>query len=115
MNTIHEDMRPPTITRVTIGPMPMTVLDAPPAIHAWFSNGTDKNIFTYYPDEISFQESELVGLTEAQARQLRRQKDMQYLQDLPEPSPYFTEDPADLDEEATEFFSKSALDIDYYP
>lgn len=45
---------------------------------------TDENdkpikIFSYYPDEISFTEEEIVGLTIQEANQLRHDKDVAYL------------------------------------
>jgi hypothetical protein len=38
-----------------------------------------KTCSPYYPDEILFDEGELVGLTEADARDLRQKKDIAYL------------------------------------
>ncbi len=36
--------------------------------------------FTYYPDELSFTESELIGLTLVEAQKLKITKDVKYLQ-----------------------------------
>ena len=33
-----------------------------------FNNGDEKTLFEFYPDEISFKESEFIGLTEESAR-----------------------------------------------
>ncbi len=45
-----------------------------------FSGSEDeKMIISYYPDELSFRESELLGLTEKQASDLWFQKDKTYL------------------------------------
>jgi len=44
-----------------------------------FENGTHKTLFAFYPDELSFQESEFVDLTEEEAQGLRQQKDRSYL------------------------------------
>jgi hypothetical protein len=38
-----------------------------------------KELFSYYPDEISFHPEELVGLTEDEAYELRQKKDVAYL------------------------------------
>ena len=43
-------------------------------------DGTTKDLFTYYPDELSFTSRELIGLTEQEARALRHAKDVEYLQ-----------------------------------
>lgn len=37
-------------------------------------------LFTYYPDEISFTTDELIGLTIDEAFELKKQKDLRYLQ-----------------------------------
>ena len=37
-------------------------------------------LFTYYPDEISFTTDELIGLTIDKAFELKKQKDLRYLQ-----------------------------------
>lgn len=44
-----------------------------------FEDGSEKELFRYYPDELSFRESELVGLTEEQAKELYHKKDIAYL------------------------------------
>jgi len=43
------------------------------------SDGTSETI-TYFGDEISFSESELIGLTVQEARELKSKKDLAYLQ-----------------------------------
>jgi len=60
----------PRIASVTIGP---------PKVTATFEDGSTKELFDYFPDEISFTEAELVGLTEQEARDLFHQKDVAYL------------------------------------
>jgi hypothetical protein len=60
-------------------PKPTGLLDPTPAVIATFDDGTQKELFNFYPDEIQFHEGELVGLTEAEAHELRRQKDLQCL------------------------------------
>ena len=37
-------------------------------------------LFTYYPDEINFTTDELIGLTIDEAFELKKQKDIRYLQ-----------------------------------
>ena len=54
-------------------------MDPMPTIKVTFDDGSKKDLFTYYPDEIQFGEGELVGLSEAEARDLKRQKDVQFL------------------------------------
>ena len=49
-------------------------------IHAEFDDGSKGKALEYYPDEISFETSELVGLTEDQAYELKRKKDIAYIQ-----------------------------------
>ena len=60
-------------------PKPAGFFDKMPTVHARFDDGTEKDLFSFYPDEIQFHEGGLVGMTEAEARELRRQKDVRYL------------------------------------
>ena len=57
-------------------PKPAGFFDPMPKVIATFDNGERKELFEFYPDEISFGEGELVGLTEAEARERRRAKDV---------------------------------------
>jgi hypothetical protein len=73
------------ITNAKIGPMPRPIpkgvfFDPMLGVTVTFEDGTEKNLFTFYPDEISFTEKEFVGLTEQEALQLRHKKDVGYLQ-----------------------------------
>lgn len=68
------------IVSCTITAMPKGLFDPMPKVIATFEDGTTKQLFEYYPDEISFTESEFVGLTEDEARHLKFVKDKQYLQ-----------------------------------
>lgn len=74
----------PVIVKCTIGPfprpMPEGMWDKMPAVNVTFSDGTEKSLFEFYPDEISFSESEFIGLTIAEARNLKTQKDFIYIQ-----------------------------------
>jgi hypothetical protein len=53
--------------------------DPIPTVVATFDDGARKELFGFYPDEITFGEGELVGLTEAEARAVRQAKDVAYL------------------------------------
>jgi len=74
----------PVIVKCTIGPyprpMPKGMLDAMPMVKVQFNNGDEKTLFEFYPDEISFKESEFIGLTEESARRLKFEKDKIYIQ-----------------------------------
>lgn len=56
------------------------LLDPMPEVVATFDDNTVKKLFTFFPDELSFTEAEFIGLTETQARVLRLNKDIAYLQ-----------------------------------
>lgn len=62
-------------------PKPFGFFDKMPSITAEFSDGTDRELFSFYPDEIGFENEggELIGLTEAEAHALRNKKDVDYL------------------------------------
>jgi hypothetical protein len=66
------------ITAASIGPPPKCLLDQP-TVTVTFEDGSVKALFSFYPDEISFTSTELVGLTEAEARSLKTSKDRAYL------------------------------------
>lgn len=75
----------PKIISVVIGPYPRPttlgmLLDPMPEVVATFDDNTVKKLFTFFPDELSFTEAEFIGLTETQARVLRLNKDIAYLQ-----------------------------------
>jgi hypothetical protein len=67
------------IVSATIRPMPVKLGDPMPKVAVTLDDGTQADLFWYYPDEISFNEAELVGFTCEEARALRRQKDVAYL------------------------------------
>ena len=58
---------------------PLGLFDPMPVVAATFDDGARKELFSFYPDEIRFDEGELVGLTEDEAHALRRRKDIAYL------------------------------------
>jgi len=74
----------PVIVKCTIGPYPRPMsegmFDPMPEVKVQFNNGEEKTLFSYYPDEISFKDSEFIGLTEDSARRLKFEKDKRYLQ-----------------------------------
>lgn len=49
------------------------------SILATFDDGSTNKIGSYYPDELSFCESEFLGLTEKEAKDLMTRKDIAYL------------------------------------
>lgn len=74
----------PVIVKCEIGtfprPMPEGMFDKMPSVSVTLSNGESYNLFEYYPDEISFSESEFIGLTVAEARNLKTHKDFIFIQ-----------------------------------
>lgn len=48
-------------------------------LHAVFSNGMEKKLFSYYVDELTIVNTDLIGKTEDEAHQLRQQLDVAYL------------------------------------
>jgi hypothetical protein len=69
----------PIILSVRFTALPVNILEPMPEVWAVFDDGEEKMLFSYYPDEISFTESDFVGLTEQQARRLRHERDVGYL------------------------------------
>jgi len=49
-------------------------------VTATLESGHTERLFSYYSDEISFTQVELVGMTLAEARELRHRRDVEYLQ-----------------------------------
>jgi hypothetical protein len=68
------------IVNARITDLPKRLGDPLPEIWITLSDGSEKMLFRYYPDEISFSEAELVGLTEDEARLLKFGRDRAYLQ-----------------------------------
>lgn len=44
-----------------------------------YNDGTVEKLFSYYPDELSFNEREFIGLTRDEAMEVFRSKDTAYL------------------------------------
>jgi len=53
---------------------------SPTTINAMFDDGSREDILSFYEDEISFSEYELVGMTKSEASMLQFKKDKAYLQ-----------------------------------
>jgi hypothetical protein len=74
----------PIIIDCKIGPYPRPLesgsFDPMPQVNVKFNNGNEKTLFEFYPDEITFEESEFIGLTEESARRLKFEKDKRYIQ-----------------------------------
>lgn len=52
----------------------------PTEVEVTLEDGSKKIAFSYFEDEISFTENELIGLTEDEAVALFHKKDVEYLQ-----------------------------------
>ena len=78
------DSTEPVIVKYTIEPfprpMPEGMFDPMPEVKVRFDNGKVKNLYEFFPDEISFVSSEFIGLTEKVAFRLKTEKDIRYLQ-----------------------------------
>ena len=78
------DTTEPVIVECTISkypwPMPLGINDKMPEVKVRFSNGVEKTMFEFYPDEISFDSAEFICITEKAAIDLKFEKDKQYLQ-----------------------------------
>lgn len=48
-------------------------------LSAIFSDGSERKLFNFFIDELSFSDSELIGKTETEAQALHSQKDLAYL------------------------------------
>ena len=54
-------------------------------VFVWFDeNGDWKLLFTYYPNELTFDSDEFIGLTEKQALDLHWEKDLEYFRAIEE-------------------------------
>ena len=74
----------PVIVKCSIStypnPMPNGMFDPMPKVKVTFNNGEEKVLYEFYPDEISFSETEFIGLTEESAHRLRFEKDKKFIQ-----------------------------------
>jgi len=68
------------IVEATVGPPPPEcILQNIRVVRATFEDGSEENLFTYYPDELSFTAAEFVGLTKEEGRQLRHDRDVVFV------------------------------------
>jgi hypothetical protein len=67
------------IKSARITAMPKSLFDPMPAVMVTLEDGSEHKLFEFYPDEISFSSHEFIGLTVAQAYELRHKKDVAYL------------------------------------
>ena len=68
---------PPKITKLL-----RSVLNGECSLSAIFDDGSQKLLFSFFVDELAFSDADLIGKTEAEARQLRQQRDMDHLKDF---------------------------------
>jgi len=68
-----------TIVKARITEQPKSLFDPMPEVWVTYEDGEEEKLFSYYPDEISFDASEFVGLTREQAMSLYTKKDIAYL------------------------------------
>ena len=67
------------IKSATISEMPKKLFDPMPKVTATLEDDSVVELFSFYPDEISFTPDEFVGLTVSEAHSLRHKKDVAYL------------------------------------
>lgn len=67
------------VVSVRITEQPKSLFDPMPRVYVTTEDGVEHFLFMYYPDEISFTESELIGLTLEECGQLYTKKDLNYL------------------------------------
>lgn len=60
-------------------PTPLGIFDPRLKVRVQLSDGVEYDLFEFYPDEISFKESEFIGLTLDAAKRLKFEKDLKYL------------------------------------
>lgn len=68
------------IVKAHITKMPESIFDPMPQVIVTMEDGSEFNLFSYYPDEISFRPEEFIGLTRIKAFDLLHKKDVAYLQ-----------------------------------
>ena len=68
------------VVSVRITEQPKSLFDPIPRIYVTLEGSSEEiYLFSYYPDEVSFTESELIGLTIDECRSLFGKKDRKYL------------------------------------
>lgn len=73
-------MSDPKIVSARVGPMPKSFMDPMPKVVVTLEDGTIETLFDFYPDELSFREAEFIGLTAAEGKRLKFEKDRRFLQ-----------------------------------
>jgi len=68
------------IIKARITAMPKSIFDDMPKIYVTTEDNTEHFLFQYYPDEISFTPNEFIGLTLEEGKDLKRKKDLKYIQ-----------------------------------
>lgn len=72
----------PKIVAAVISAPPNSFFDSgTSSVMVDLDNGTQDKLFEFYSDELQFTESELIGLTVEEGRNLKRTKDIAYLRD----------------------------------
>ena len=69
----------PKIVSARITALRKKLFDPMREVYVTLAGASEQMLFTYYPDEISFWESEFIGLTLAEAEHLKFKKDVAYL------------------------------------
>ena len=67
------------IIKARITAQPKSFIDPMPKIFVTTEDNVEQFLYEYYPDEISFTEQELIGLTIDECRTLKFKKDKNYL------------------------------------
>lgn len=73
------------IVHASVGPFPMSFNDFVangmrlPEVNVVYEDGSREMLFSFYPDEIMFHDSEFIGLTREQAMTARHKKDVAYI------------------------------------
>jgi hypothetical protein len=67
------------IVSCEIGPWPKVLGDTLPEVRATFDDGTVRTLFRFYPDELTFDAGEFIGLTAAEATRLWFERDRAFL------------------------------------
>ena len=64
------------ITSCTISKQPTEMFDPLPVVNVTYEDGSNEDLFSYYPDEIYFSSHEFLGLTREEAFTLFHKKDV---------------------------------------
>ena len=67
------------IVKARITEQPKCWTDPLPEVHITLEDGTEKLLYSYFPDELSFTAEEFEGLTEEEATRLKYDRDVAWL------------------------------------